>query len=114
MGLGAALSSSSWGPGAAVQRMVKLGTLPFHFDKSKAARFGLLPRQAADEASIRWFELPGQMIFHTANAWQVHAGRFGIACCLWVPTAAEHHTRDLLPRGAGGTKHRQACCLLLR
>ena len=45
--------------------------LPFHFYKNKPSRFGLLPRYADNEAGIRWFELPGTVIFHTANAWQV-------------------------------------------
>jgi carotenoid cleavage dioxygenase-like enzyme len=55
------------------QRIMKNGTLPFFFDKQAGSRIGLLPRQAIDESDIKWFSFPSQMIFHTANAWQVSA-----------------------------------------
>ena len=70
------------------------GRLPFEFDKSEPLRFGLLPRLAEDESSIRWFEVPAMMIFHTAAALQegslvrifacsfVEVGR--PACCICV------------------------------
>lgn len=54
-----------------VQRIVKESALPFFFDPDAGSRIGLLPRYATDEAGIMWFQLPSQMIFHTANAWQV-------------------------------------------
>eukprot|EP00271_Cylindrocystis_brebissonii_P007506 TRINITY_DN21076_c0_g1_i1.p1 TRINITY_DN21076_c0_g1~~TRINITY_DN21076_c0_g1_i1.p1 ORF type:complete len:547 (+),score=105.42 TRINITY_DN21076_c0_g1_i1:145-1785(+) len=50
------------------KEIVKTG-FPFQYDASLPARFGLLPRYATSEASMRWFELPSQFIFHTANAW---------------------------------------------
>ena len=51
-------------------QLIMNGSLPFEFDKSQPLRFGLLPRLAEDESSIRWFEVPAKMIFHTAAAWQ--------------------------------------------
>lgn len=63
-------------------RIVKNGTLPFHFDTSRPSRFGLLPRYADDESGIRWFDTPAQMIFHTANAWQEGPNIVKlVACC---------------------------------
>lgn len=52
--------------------MVKKGSVPFHFDKTRPTRFGVLPRYASDASAIRWFEAPGEgfMIFHVSNAWQ--------------------------------------------
>mmetsp|Transcript_13987 Transcript_13987/g.42222 ORF Transcript_13987/g.42222 Transcript_13987/m.42222 type:complete len:538 (+) Transcript_13987:324-1937(+) len=64
-------------------RMVKMGTLPFHFDKSQPARFGLLPRYSDSEAGIRWFQLPALMIFHTANAWQEGPNVVKLAACCY-------------------------------
>lgn len=51
--------------------MVTGGGLPFVFNKSRNARFGLLRRDATDASGIQWFEVDKPlMIFHTANAWQ--------------------------------------------
>lgn len=55
---------------AALQEMVKSGTLPFVFDSQLPTRFGVLPRYAKNEDDIRWFEVPAVMMFHVANAWQ--------------------------------------------
>ncbi len=64
-----------------MQRIVKKGTLPFHFDKSRPSRFGLMPRYAKSEDAIKWFELPAMMIFHTANAWQEGPDIVKLAAC---------------------------------
>uniref|UniRef100_A0A7S1X8S3 carotenoid 9,10-dioxygenase n=1 Tax=Tetraselmis chuii TaxID=63592 RepID=A0A7S1X8S3_9CHLO len=52
--------------------MVKEGKIPFVFDEKKGIRFGLRPHSAAgdDVDAVQWFELPSQMIFHVANAWE--------------------------------------------
>eukprot|EP00887_Chlorella_sp_A99_P007809 scaffold20.g7809.t1 len=49
--------------------MVKRGGLPFVFRK-RAARFGLVPRDATSAAAVRWFETEPLMAFHVANAWE--------------------------------------------
>lgn len=46
------------------------GNLILHFDSSKKAKFGILPRYAKNESQIQWFELPTCYIFHNANAWE--------------------------------------------
>ena len=51
------------------EEIVKSG-FPFKFDPQLPARFGVLPRYAASEAPMKWFELPAHFIFHTANAWE--------------------------------------------
>lgn len=64
------------------ERIVKDSTLPFLFDRDAGSRIGLLPRYATDESGIMWFELPSQMCFHTANAWQEDAKTVKVvACC---------------------------------
>lgn len=54
-------------PSLPVQVMVKEGTLPFLFDKTRAARFGVLPRYAKDASEIRWFETDSMMAFHVVS-----------------------------------------------
>ncbi|CAM9200725.1 unnamed protein product [Discosporangium mesarthrocarpum] len=47
------------------------GQLPLVLKKELGARFGLLPVDATDESSIRWFDLPEAfMTFHSLNAWE--------------------------------------------
>ncbi|KAK9808682.1 hypothetical protein WJX72_001857 [[Myrmecia] bisecta] len=50
--------------------MVKEDSLPLRFDGTRVSRYGVLPRYAKDASALKWFELPGHMIFHVANAWQ--------------------------------------------
>ncbi|KAJ0683603.1 putative oxidoreductase [Helianthus annuus] len=38
-------------------------------DPNKVPRIGVLPRYAADESNMKWFEVPGFNIFHAVNAW---------------------------------------------
>ncbi|XP_057524031.1 carotenoid 9,10(9',10')-cleavage dioxygenase [Amaranthus tricolor] len=52
------------------KEMVKEKKLIFTFDSSKKSRFGVLPRYAKNESTIKWFELPNCFIFHNANAWE--------------------------------------------
>ncbi|KAK9673946.1 hypothetical protein RND81_12G200800 [Saponaria officinalis] len=52
------------------KEMVKEKKMIFTFDSTKTSRFGILPRYAKNESSIRWFELPNCFIFHNANAWE--------------------------------------------
>ncbi|KAM7265217.1 hypothetical protein ACFE04_002900 [Oxalis oulophora] len=52
------------------KEMVKKNTLIFSFNETKKSRFGVLPRYAKNEATIKWFELPNCFIFHNANAWE--------------------------------------------
>jgi len=54
--------------------MVSEDKLPFVYNKAKGARFGLLPRRACGE-SVRWFDLPGCMIFHSLGAWEEEDGQ---------------------------------------
>ncbi|KAK7406976.1 hypothetical protein VNO78_08614 [Psophocarpus tetragonolobus] len=42
---------------------------------SKVPRIGILPRDAKDEAMIKWFEVPGFNIIHAINAWDEDNGR---------------------------------------
>lgn len=37
-----------------MQRIVKEGSLPFTFNKSRKSRFGLMPRYATSEDAIKW------------------------------------------------------------
>jgi carotenoid cleavage dioxygenase len=48
--------------------MVKEDKLPFHFDKAKGTRFGLLPRTGDGTTQTRWFDVEGCMIFHSLGA----------------------------------------------
>ncbi|XP_031396017.1 carotenoid 9,10(9',10')-cleavage dioxygenase-like isoform X2 [Punica granatum] len=50
--------------------ILKGKNVPYIFDGTKNARFGVLPRYAENELQIRWFELPSCFIFHNANAWE--------------------------------------------
>lgn len=50
------------------QEMLK-GKYAASFDRTKRARFGILPRYAKYEHPIRWFELPNCFVSHNANAW---------------------------------------------
>ncbi len=57
------------------QAMVQRNTLPFVFDKPRGARFGLLPRRGEGATDMRWFDLPGCMIFHSLAAWEEEEGQ---------------------------------------
>eukprot|EP00850_Spirogloea_muscicola_P009029 SM000050S16954 [mRNA] locus=s50:20827:28162:+ [translate_table: standard] len=55
---------------AACRSELLWGGFPYVFDNMRPSRFGVLPRYAGSDATIRWFELPACAIFHTANAWE--------------------------------------------
>jgi len=50
--------------------MLKKGTLPFVYEKTRPARFGVLDRYATDSSGIKWFTTDPCMVFHVANAWE--------------------------------------------
>ncbi|KAK3155024.1 hypothetical protein QOZ80_2BG0197870 [Eleusine coracana subsp. coracana] len=46
------------------------GGAPVGSDSGKVPRLGVLPRYAADESEMRWFEVPGFNMMHSLNAWE--------------------------------------------
>mmetsp|Transcript_20305 Transcript_20305/g.37727 ORF Transcript_20305/g.37727 Transcript_20305/m.37727 type:complete len:510 (+) Transcript_20305:352-1881(+) len=50
------------------------GNLPFRFDASRPARFGIMDKKETDASNIVWCEAPPQQIFHTLNAWEEEDG----------------------------------------
>eukprot|EP00752_Nemacystus_decipiens_P007044 g6317.t1 len=52
------------------ENMVK-GVFPIVFDDKQYARMGVLPLNATDDSSIRWFDMPEAFVaFHVLNAWE--------------------------------------------
>ncbi|CAA6659217.1 unnamed protein product [Spirodela intermedia] len=47
---------------------------PFGTDARKVPRVGILPRYAASDSDIRWFDVPGFNPVHTINAWEDDGG----------------------------------------
>lgn len=47
---------------------------PVGSDRRKVPRIGVLPRYAASEAEMRWFEVPGFNMMHALNAWEEDEG----------------------------------------
>ncbi|CAA6674681.1 unnamed protein product [Spirodela intermedia] len=47
---------------------------PFGTDARKVPRVGILPRYAASDSDIRWFDVPGFNPLHTINAWEDDGG----------------------------------------
>lgn len=56
------------------------GKHPYGFDPSKPARFGVLPRDAADPKAIKWFEGPACFVFHVMNAYDEGEEVVVLAC----------------------------------
>ncbi len=52
------------------------------FNKERASRIGVLPKDASSEAEMRWFELPAMYAYHVANAWQ-EGSRIRIFLCVY-------------------------------
>ncbi|CAO1939655.1 unnamed protein product [Urochloa humidicola] len=50
------------------------GGAPVGSDPGKVPRIGVLPRYAADESEMRWFEVPGFNAMHAVNAWEEAGG----------------------------------------
>ncbi|CAA6673248.1 unnamed protein product [Spirodela intermedia] len=47
---------------------------PFCTDTGKVPRVGILPRYAASDSDIMWFDVPGFNPVHTVNAWEEDGG----------------------------------------
>ncbi|KAL2943453.1 9-cis-epoxycarotenoid dioxygenase NCED1 chloroplastic [Bienertia sinuspersici] len=52
-----------------LQEMIRGGS-PVVFDKSKTARFGVLPKYAKSGDEIQWVEVPDCFCFHLWNSWE--------------------------------------------
>lgn len=54
---------------------------PYAWDPGYGARVGLLPREDADAARVRWFEVPLCYVFHPLNAYETADGRVVMEVC---------------------------------
>lgn len=68
--------------------------MPFVFDRTRKARFGVIDREATKERSssasssslsdsTRWFELDACMFFHVANAWEEGNDKIKLFLCVF-------------------------------
>uniref|UniRef100_M8BYP9 Uncharacterized protein n=1 Tax=Aegilops tauschii TaxID=37682 RepID=M8BYP9_AEGTA len=78
-----------------LQEMV-LGGSPVVYDKNKTARFGVLPKRAANALELRWVEVPDCFCFHLWNAWGGEAtGEIVvIGSCMTPPDAVFNESPD--------------------
>ena len=57
-----------------MQVMVTSNRLPLVYDKSRPARFGVLPKRPKSGKEVRWFELPpGELVFPLLPFYILHA-----------------------------------------
>lgn len=54
--------------------MVVGGGSPVGADPGMVPRLGVIPKYAADESEMRWFEVPGFNMMHSVNAWEEAGG----------------------------------------
>ncbi|KAM3366386.1 hypothetical protein ACQJBY_015672 [Aegilops geniculata] len=78
-----------------LQEMV-LGGSPVVYDKNKTARFGVLPKRAANALELRWVDVPDCFCFHLWNAWEDEAtGEIVvIGSCMTPPDAVFNESPD--------------------
>ncbi len=75
------LSTLAFNEASPLQNLKK-GLPMLLFNKERASRIGVLPKDASSEAEIRWFELPAMYAYHVANAWQ-EGSRIRIFLCVY-------------------------------
>lgn len=52
------------------ERPIKEKKFVFAFDNTRPSRYGIMKRNCQNPDQVRWFELPGHMVFHYINAWE--------------------------------------------
>ncbi|KAI5068578.1 hypothetical protein GOP47_0016923 [Adiantum capillus-veneris] len=106
-----------------LQAMLRGGS-PVAYDKSKTARFGILPRNDTDEACMQWIDVPDCFCFHLWNAWEEKDGDevVVIGSCMTPPdsifNASDKPLRSVLSeirlnRKSGSSMRREIACINL-
>jgi len=57
------------------------GKGPFYFNSSRPTRFGVLPRNADSEKSIKWINATPRFAFHVVNSWEETSDTIVLMCC---------------------------------